>query len=128
MIIDLENLKKIELCYENCEVNTIYYSNLLGIYMEEKAKFDLGLSDKDSYGIKTFEIALKDTNEVLKETGMTLRTDLAQLRLHYTDGTFEDLYIEWGQEDCTWSESSLQKVHIKDGLMSLTSNCEPMFL
>lgn len=128
MKINLNNVKNIDLCYENCEVDTIFYHNLLGINIQRKLKAPYTYRDKPTHRIKTFEIALQDTNNVLKDTGIMLRTDLAQLTINYLDGSFEHFFVIWGEKDCTWSYSSLQKVNKNNNKMSLTSNCESMFL
>lgn len=128
MQINVDTIKKIDLCYENCEVDTIYYHNLLGINIQRKTKSCHTYQDKASYNIKTFEIALHDDNHVLKDMQIMLRTDLAQFTIHYLNGSFDHFFIVWGKKDCLWDHSSLQKVHHKDNIMTLTSNCESIFL
>jgi len=121
MKINQNNIKNIELCYENCEVDTIESVNLLGVSIARKNKSPYTYKEQPTYRIKTFEIALKDTQ-------YQLRTDLAQLTINYIDGSFHHFFITWGKDDCSWDHSSLQKVHKKNNLMILTSNCESLYL
>lgn len=121
MKINLDSIKNIELCYENCEVDKIENKNLLGLSIARKLKSKYDYKNKPAFNIKTFEIALKDTY-------YTLRTDLAQLTINYNDGNFDHFYIAWGEKDISWGTSSLQKVHRNDNQTSLTSNCESEFL
>lgn len=121
MKINLDNIKNIALCYENCEVDNIDHKNLLGLTIGRKSKSNHIYQDKPAFYIKTFEIALKDTY-------YTLRTDLAQLTINYNDGSFDHFFISWDSNDCSWGYSSLQKVHKNDNITSLTSNCDTKFL
>lgn len=121
MKIILENIKNIQLCYENCEVDTVYYNNLLGIHIPRKNKSSHTYQNKPTYSIKTFEIAIKDID-------YSLRTDLAQLTINYVDGNFDHFFVVWDKNDCSYDVSSLQKVRKEDNKMSLTSNCESIFL
>lgn len=121
MSVNLESIKKIELCYENCDKDIIYFNSLLGIELADKTPYDYSYSNNISYGIKTFEIAIKDDF-------YSLRTDLAQFYIHYLDGTTEHYFVGWGENDCEWDHSSLQKVYKQDNYESLTSNCDSAFL
>lgn len=121
MKINLSNVKNIELCYENCEVDPIEQKHLLGINIKRKAKSTYLYKNKVTHYIKTFEIALKDIN-------YSLRPDLAQLTINYVNDEFEHFFIVWGKDDCSYDISSLQKVHKKDNCSALTSNCESIFL
>lgn len=122
MEFNLNNIKKIELCYENCDTDIIYFNSLLGIKLGEKTKsVHSSYSDKVAYDIKTFEIAIKDDF-------YSLRTDLAQFFIHYLNGQVEHYFVHWGENDCQWDQSSLQKVSKKNNYESLTSNCESVFL
>lgn len=122
MTINLESVKKIELCYENCDNDIIYFNSLLGVELGETTKsVHSEYSIHTAYDIKTFEIAIKDDF-------YSLRTDLAQFFIHYLDGNIEHYYVYWGEHDCEWDKSSLQKVYKKGNYETLTSNCETMFL
>lgn len=121
MKIKLADIKNIELCYENCEVDTIEEKNLLGFKIYRKTKSPYDYKGKQTYRIKTFEIALKDTD-------YRLRRDLAQLTVNYKNGEHDHFFIVWGDDDCTYDISSLQKVHKNGMTTALTSNCEPTFL
>lgn len=121
MKINLDNIKNIELCYENCEVDTIFHHDLLGVRIARTSKCSYTYKDKPTYRIKTFEIAIKNTS-------YSLRRDLAQLTINYINGEFDHFFIVWGKDDCSWDISSLQQVHKQNNLMSLTSNCESIFL
>lgn len=121
MELNLETVKKIELCYENCDQDIIYFNSLLGINLEDKKEYPTSYTDKAAYSVKTFEIAIKDDF-------YSLRTDLAQFFIHYMDGNVEHYFVGWGKDDCEWDKSSLQKVYKKDNYETLTSNCESSFL
>lgn len=121
MKINLDNIKNIELCYENCEVDKIDNKNLLGLIITRKNKSVHTYRNLPAFNIKTFEIALKDTY-------YKLRTDLAQLTINYNDGSFDHFFITWGHNDISWDCSSLQKVHRNDNRISLTSNCDSQFI
>jgi hypothetical protein len=121
MPINLKNIKTIDLCYENCEVDTIDGVNLLGFHIARKNKSSHTYKEKTTYSIKTFEITLIDSP-------YRLRTDLAQLTINYVDGSFDHFFISWDKDDCSWDYSSLQKVHKQNNITILTSNCEPSFL
>lgn len=121
MQINISTIKNIELCYENGEGDRIEQNNLLGFYIQRKTKSPYPYKGKETYYIKTFEVALKDTDYQLSR-------DLAQLTINYTNGDFDHFFITWGKDDCTYDISSLQKVNKRDNLTSLTSNCESQFL
>jgi hypothetical protein len=128
MKIKLEDIKNIAFHYENCETDVVFSNNLLGVNIPRKTKSRHSREDRVSYSIKTFEFALQDNNNVLKETDIVLRTDLAQVTINYTNGDSDHFFAVWGKDDCTHDHSSLQKVHKKGNLMSITSNCESVFL
>lgn len=121
MKIKLADIKNIELCYENCEVDTIEEKNLLGFKVYRKLKSPYDYKGKPTYRMKTFEVALKDTD-------YKLRRDLAQLTVNYKNGEHDHFFIVWGEDDCTYDISSLQKVHKNGKTTALTSNCESVFL
>lgn len=128
MKIKLEDIKNIAFHYENCETDVVFNNNILGVSIPRKTKSRHSTKDKTSYSIRTFEFALKDDNHVLKDTNIVLRTDLAQITIHYTNGQYDHFFAVWGKDDCSYDHSSLQKVHKKGNLMSITSNCETSFL
>lgn len=121
MKLNLDNIQYISMCYENCEVDKIEQSELRGIYIQRKTKSKHSRQDKISYNIKTFEIALNHNN-------YEMRHDLAQLTIHYTNGEYDHFFITWGKDDISWDHSSLQKTHHSDKGVSLTSNCESVFV
>lgn len=123
MKINLDTVKNIELCYENCEVDTIEQENLFGFYIQRrmKDKHPSPYKTKPSHYIKTFEIALQNID-------YQLRTDLAQVTINYNNGYYDHFLLVWSKDDCSWDHSSLQKIHKKDNILSLTSNCTSIFL
>lgn len=121
MKINLANVKNIDLCYENCEVNRIEQIHLLGINIQRKFKCPHTYKNKATHCIKTFEIALKDID-------YSLRRDLAQLTINYHNGDSDHFFIIWGKDDCSWDRSSLQMVHKNQSYISLTSNCLPVLI
>lgn len=124
MIINLDNVKNITLCYENGEGHPIEKQHILGFNIQRRLKPPKTIypyKGKATHRIKTFEIVLQDID-------YSLRTDLAQLIVRYDDGSYDHFFIVWGSDDCTWDHSSLQKVHRKDNIISLTSNCESSFI
>lgn len=121
MKINVKKIKNIELCYENCEVDTVESANIVGVRIARKNKSPYTYKEQPTHFIKTFELALQDSP-------YQLRTDLAQLTINYIDGSFNHFFITWDKNDCSWDHSSLQKVHKKNNLMILTSNCESTLL
>lgn len=120
MKIILDDIKSIELCYENGTGPTILREQLIGLVVKRKTRSPYQNKGKPCFYIKTFEIVVGDPN-------YQLGTDLAQLTLNYTNNDFDHFFIVWGDNDCTWDCSSLQEVHKSDAHVSLTSNCNSTY-
>jgi hypothetical protein len=119
--MNINLIKNIDLCYENSDVDTIEQKNLLGVLIKRRVKTTHFFNQKQCYRIKTFEVALKDTD-------CKLRKDLAQMTINYINGSFDHFFIAWNKDDLCYYESSLQTLHKKDNVTSLTSNCESSFV
>lgn len=124
MKMNLDNVNNIVFCYENGEGDIIEKKHILAFNIKRKLnppKTIYNYKSKATHRIKTFEIALQNID-------YSLRTDLAQLIVKYNDNSYDHFFMVWGNDDCCWDHSSLQKVHKKNNIVSLTSNCESEFV